>query len=74
MVAHEENRGEALVGDLIFAQGIGRTDFPRSDPEAMLSSLERLFDEVPRETRLYPGHGPWGVTLADAEPFARMFM
>jgi glyoxylase-like metal-dependent hydrolase (beta-lactamase superfamily II) len=74
LVAHEETRGEALVGDLIFAQGVGRTDFPRSDPAAMLASLERLFDEVPRETRLYPGHGPWGVTLAEAEPFARMFM
>lgn len=74
LVAHEETRGEALVGDLIFAQGVGRTDFPRSDPAAMLTSLERLFDEVPRETRIYPGHGPWGVTLAEAEPFARMFM
>jgi glyoxylase-like metal-dependent hydrolase (beta-lactamase superfamily II) len=74
LVVHEETRGEALVGDLIFAQGIGRTDFPRSDPAAMMASLQRLFDEVPRETRLYPGHGPWGVTLGEAEPYARMFM
>ena len=28
--------GEALVGDLIFAQGIGRTDFPRCDHAAMM--------------------------------------
>ena len=40
----------------------------------MMASLERLFAEVPRETLLHPGHGPWGVSLAEAEPFARMFM
>ena len=73
VVALEETHGEALVGDLIFAQGIGRTDFPRSDPAAMVRSLERIFAEIPGATRIYPGHGQWGVTLADAEPFARMF-
>ena len=73
IVALEETHGEALVGDLIFAQGIGRTDFPRSDPAAMVRSLERVFAEVPGATRIYPGHGPWGVTLTEAEPFARMF-
>jgi len=74
MVALEETEGEALVGDLVFAQGVGRTDFPRSDPRAMLTSLERFFAEVPRDARIYPGHGPWAVTVADAEPYARMFM
>ncbi|MGI9538728.1 MAG: MBL fold metallo-hydrolase [Miltoncostaeaceae bacterium] len=73
LVAHDAERGEALVGDLVFAQGIGRTDFPGSDPAAMVASLERTFAEIPGETRIYPGHGPWGVTLAEAEPFARMF-
>ena len=74
MVALEETEGEALVGDLIFAQGIGRTDFPRSDPAAMMASLEHLFAEVPRATRIHSGHGPWGMTLGEAEPYARMFM
>ena len=74
MVALEETEGEALVGDLVFAQGIGRTDFPRSDPRAMLASLDRFFAEVPRDARIHPGHGPWGVTVAEAEPYARMFM
>ena len=74
LVAHAADHGEALVGDLVFAQGIGRTDFPRSDPEAMLASLKRTFAELPGTTRIYPGHGPWGVTLAEAEPFARVLM
>ena len=74
MVAHEATHGHALVGDLIFAQGIGRTDFPRSDHAAMMQSLERTLTELPDETVIYPGHGPWNVTLAQAEPYARMFM
>jgi hydroxyacylglutathione hydrolase len=73
-VAWDRDRGEALVGDLIFAQGIGRTDFPRSSPVDMMTSLERVLDTLPADTRIYPGHGPWGVSVADAEPWARMFM
>jgi glyoxylase-like metal-dependent hydrolase (beta-lactamase superfamily II) len=73
-VAVSDEHGEALVGDLVFAQGIGRTDFPGSDHTAMLRSLERVFTELPAETLIYPGHGPWQVTLGEAEPWARMFM
>ncbi|HEX2508708.1 MAG TPA: MBL fold metallo-hydrolase [Miltoncostaeaceae bacterium] len=74
MVALVDGDEDALVGDVVFAQGIGRTDFPRSDHAAMMRSLDRIFAEVPRETRIHPGHGPWGVTLGEAEPYARMFM
>lgn len=74
MVAYEASQGRAIVGDLVFAQGIGRTDFPRSDPHAMVNSLERIFRDIPSETVIYPGHGPWDVTLGSAEPYARMFL
>ena len=40
----------------------------------MMLSLERVLTELPGTTRIYPGHGPWDVTLAEAEPWARMFM
>jgi hydroxyacylglutathione hydrolase len=74
MVAYAASEGQAVVGDLVFAQGIGRTDFPGSDPRAMMASLERVFAELPGETLIHPGHGPWDVALADAERFARMFL
>ena len=74
LVAHFADEGLAIVGDLVFAQGIGRTDFPGSDPAAMVTSLERVFTELPGETLIHPGHGPWGVALAEAERFARMFI
>jgi len=73
-VAYDASTGQALVGDLIFAMGIGRTDFPRSSHDDMVRSLARVFDELPGDTVIYPGHDRWGVTLAQAEPYARMFM
>jgi hydroxyacylglutathione hydrolase len=55
----------ALVGDLIFAGSIGRTDFPTSDPEAMERSLERAIASLPADATLLPGHG--GPTRLDLE-------
>ena len=52
----------ALVGDLVFAGSIGRTDLPLCDPPAMRRSLERLATLPPALT-LHPGHGP-ATTLA----------
>jgi glyoxylase-like metal-dependent hydrolase (beta-lactamase superfamily II) len=52
----------ALVGDLIFAGSIGRTDLPGSNPKDMSDSLERASALSP-ELTLYPGHGP-ATTLA----------
>lgn len=47
----------ALVGDVVFAGSIGRTDLPLCDPAAMRRSLERVALWAP-ETVLHPGHGP----------------
>lgn len=49
--------GAALVGDVVFAGSIGRTDLPLSDPSAMRRSLERVAGWPP-DTALHPGHGP----------------
>src|SRR5215212_2428483 len=44
-------------GDLVFAGTIGRSDFANSDPEKMVTSLER-FLTLPDDLRVLPGHGP----------------
>ena len=52
--------GEGVVfsGDALFREGVGRTDFPGSDRDALAVSIrERLF-ALPDETVVYPGHGP----------------
>lgn len=57
-----EWKTEALVtGDLIFADSVGRSDLPGSDPEALRQSLRRLqllFEEkgLSPELPIYPGH------------------
>jgi hydroxyacylglutathione hydrolase len=63
--------GVALVGDLIFAGSIGRTDLPLSNPVHMQASLERAA-ALPGETRLYPGHGP--ATTLGAELRSNPFL
>ena len=45
-----------LVGDLVFAGSIGRSDFPNSSPEAMRASLE-WFLSLDDAVEVLPGHG-----------------
>ncbi len=48
----------ALVGDVLFAGSIGRTDFPRGDHAQLLASIrERLFP-LGDDVTFLPGHGP----------------
>jgi glyoxylase-like metal-dependent hydrolase (beta-lactamase superfamily II) len=48
----------AQVGDVLFAGGIGRTDFPRGNHADLLRSIrERLFP-LGDDVRFIPGHGP----------------
>jgi glyoxylase-like metal-dependent hydrolase (beta-lactamase superfamily II) len=46
-----------LVGDVLFAGSVGRTDLEGSDPAVLDRSLA-LLAELPAETRVFPGHGP----------------
>jgi glyoxylase-like metal-dependent hydrolase (beta-lactamase superfamily II) len=48
----------AQVGDVLFRDSIGRTDFPRGDHPALIRSIrERLFP-LGDDIRFIPGHGP----------------
>ncbi len=50
--------GVAIVGDALFAEGIGRYDFPHSDRERLLRNIEDNLLSLPDDTMIYPGHGP----------------
>ncbi|MBE6937752.1 MAG: MBL fold metallo-hydrolase [Ruminococcaceae bacterium] len=43
-------------GDTLFADTIGRSDFPTSDPAALAESLRNLY-ALNRDFVVYPGHG-----------------
>lgn len=50
--------GALLCGDVIFRQGIGRTDLEDGDMHTLLESIRTQVLSLPDETRLLPGHGP----------------
>lgn len=45
-----------FTGDTVFAEGIGRCDFPGGSYNSILTSLNRVLD-YPENYTLYPGHG-----------------
>lgn len=46
-----------IAGDTLFKGSYGNLSFPGCNEEDMLSSLQKLA-ELPKETKVYPGHGP----------------
>lgn len=48
----------ALVGDTLFHDSIGRSDFPTSDPAALMRSIREQLLTLPDDTVVHPGHGP----------------
>ncbi|WP_071131901.1 MBL fold metallo-hydrolase [Enterococcus timonensis] len=47
----------AIVGDTLFKQSIGRTDFPTGDKNTLLKSITEKLCILPKETLIFPGHG-----------------
>jgi glyoxylase-like metal-dependent hydrolase (beta-lactamase superfamily II) len=58
VIFHHEPSKLALVGDVLFAGSIGRTDFPLSDHQALLDSVKDKLWPLGGETVFIPGHGP----------------
>jgi len=48
---------EIFVGDLIFAEGYGRTDLPGGSDQAMSQSLEKISQIIKSGMTVYSGHG-----------------
>jgi len=46
-----------ITGDLLFAGGIGRYDFPGSSYEELMNSLRKVM-MLDNDLIIYPGHGP----------------
>jgi glyoxylase-like metal-dependent hydrolase (beta-lactamase superfamily II) len=66
-------QGVCFTGDVLFAEGIGRSDLPGGDGDVLLESIRSKLLVLPDETKLYPGHGP-ATTVAHERahnPFLR---
>jgi glyoxylase-like metal-dependent hydrolase (beta-lactamase superfamily II) len=59
--------GAVFSGDVLFAGSVGRTDLPFADWDTLVESIRLLFDRLPAETVVYPGHGPQTTLGAERE-------
>jgi len=54
-----------IVGDVLFAGGIGRADLPGGDYDTLINSINKKLFTLQGETVVYPGHG--GSTTIEHE-------
>jgi hydroxyacylglutathione hydrolase len=61
----------AIVGDVIFAGSIGRSDFPRGDHAALIGSIRKKLFALGDDVTFVPGHGPTSTFGAErrSNPF-----
>ena len=55
---YSEDEAIVFMDDALFADSIGRTDFPNGSMEQLLKSIREKLFTLPDETKVYPGHGP----------------
>lgn len=69
---YSEAGGFALVGDVVFAGSIGRTDLPGGSMTTLLRSIRSHVLTLPADTVLYSGHGP--STTVERERIGNPFL
>lgn len=57
----------ALVGDVLFAGSIGRTDLPRGDHATLIHSIRERLWPLGEDVTFIPGHGPTSTFGAERE-------
>lgn len=55
---YSEKDNFVIVGDVLFNEGIGRTDFPTGNHALLISSIKNKLFVLPDCILVYPGHGP----------------
>lgn len=55
---YEADAGVVFDGDVLFRQGIGRSDLPGGDHQELMQSIHTVLMGLPPETIVYSGHGP----------------
>ncbi|MFC1676293.1 MBL fold metallo-hydrolase [Planctomycetota bacterium] len=60
---YAENDNIVFVGDTLFADSVGRTDFPKGSMTDLINAIKQKLCTLPDETVVHPGHGP-STTIA----------
>jgi len=67
---YAEKEGILFSGDTLFFRGIGRTDFPDSDGENIVTNITSKLFSLPEDTTVFSGHGPSTTIGSEMECFA----
>ena len=51
-------KNSLIVGDVLFAESIGRTDLPGGDHQLLINGIREKLFVLPDETVVHAGHGP----------------
>jgi len=60
---YSSEEGVVFTDDALFAESIGRTDFPGGSMSRLVRSIKEKLWVLSDETVVYPGHGP-STTIA----------
>ncbi|MBN2682652.1 MAG: MBL fold metallo-hydrolase [Bacteroidales bacterium] len=58
IVFYNKANAFVLVGDVLFAGSIGRTDLPGGNTNQLITAIQEKLFTLPDETLVYSGHGP----------------
>ena len=55
---YSNDEGIVFTNDTLFADSIGRSDFPGGSMPQLVSNIKDRLFTLPDDTKVYPGHGP----------------
>lgn len=55
---YSPEQGVVFSGDALFADSVGRTDFPGGSMTQLVSGIKEKLFTLPDDTEVFPGHGP----------------
>ncbi len=68
-------RGNAFTGDSLYRDGVGLVSLPGENVPQLVASLRKIWDLLPDDTTIYPGHGgsdSFGRVKRNNAPLRRM--
>jgi glyoxylase-like metal-dependent hydrolase (beta-lactamase superfamily II) len=69
---YSKDEGIVFTDDTLFAESIGRTDFPGGSLQQLLKGIREKLFTLPENTVVYPGHGP-STTIAREKTHNQFF-
>ncbi|KAL9649560.1 hypothetical protein ABK040_003238 [Willaertia magna] len=61
---YTDDKLKVFTGDALFIRGCGRTDFQQGSPYTLYNSIKKLYNTLPDECLVYPGHDYKGMTCS----------